>query len=73
MEQLKIGVVKLKKETPLEVKRQLEAFFIEKGLFLGWTEGEGGIVVSDLDRANLVVITLLVMGLIRRQGGENEG
>ena len=55
MRQLKIGIVKLKKQTSLTIKRQLETFFNKEGLFLGWTGKEDGIVVSDLERAKKVV------------------
>jgi len=52
---MKIGIVKLKPNTPLKTKRQLEHFFIKKRLFLGWTEGEDGIVVNDLEKARDIV------------------
>ena len=52
---MEIGIVKLKEHTPLRTKRQLECFFIEEGLFLGWTEAEDGIIVSDLERAKEII------------------
>ena len=48
-----IGVVKLKPNTSLKTKRELEAFLIKERLFLGWTEKEDGIVVSDLNKAKV--------------------
>ena len=51
--QSNIGVVKLKPNTSLKTKRELEAFLIKERLFLGWTEKEDGIVVSDLDKAKV--------------------
>ena len=50
-----IGVVKLKPNTSLKTKRELEAFFIKEKLFLGWTQEEDGIVVTDLDKAKVKV------------------
>jgi len=48
-----IGIVKLKPNTPLSIKRKLEAFFIKEKLFLGWTEKEDGIIVYDLNKAKV--------------------
>ena len=50
-----IGIIKLKPNTSLKTKRELEAFFIKEKLFLGWTAKEDGIVVSDLDKARAKV------------------
>ena len=50
-----IGVVKLKPNTSLKTKRELEAFFIKEKLFLGWTAKEDGIVVTDLEKARAKV------------------
>ena len=48
-----IGIVKLKPNTSLKTKRELETFFIKEKLFLGWTEKEDGIVVTDLEKAKM--------------------
>ena len=50
-----IGIIKLKPNTSLKTKRELEAFFIKEKLFLGWTEKEDGIVVTDLEKAKAKV------------------
>ena len=50
-----IGIIKLKPNTSLKRKRELENFFIKERLFLGWTEKEDGIVVTDLDKAKAKV------------------
>ena len=50
-----IGIIKLKPNTSLKTKRELENFFIKERLFLGWTEKEDGIVVTDLDKAKAKV------------------
>jgi len=50
-----IGVIKLKHNTSLKTKRQLEQFFIKQKLFLGWTNTEDGIVVSDLRKAKEII------------------
>ena len=48
-----IGIVKLKSNTSLKTKRELETFFIKEKLFLGWTAKEDGIVVIGLDKAKV--------------------
>jgi len=48
-----IGIIKLKPNTSLKTKRELEAFFIKEKLFLGWTKEEDGIVVTDLEKAKV--------------------
>ena len=53
--QSNIGIIKLKPNTSLKTKRELENFFIKERLFLGWTEKEDGIVVTDLDKAKAKV------------------
>jgi len=52
---MNIGVIKLKRNISLKTKRQLEQFFIKQKLFLGWTNTEDGIVVSDLRKAKEII------------------
>ncbi len=50
MDECKIGLVKLRDTTDERTWRQLEEFFISKGLFV--SSEPKGIVVNDIEKAN---------------------
>jgi len=53
MKSLNIGLVKLKKGTPEKTWRQIEEFFISKGLFI--SSVPKGIMVTDINKAKKLI------------------
>jgi hypothetical protein len=57
MNETKIGLVQLKKGTTEKNWRQIEEFFISKGLFI--SSVPKGIIVTDMDKAKKLIEELI--------------